>query len=287
MEGVKILENEISEETYWYVLDQYDSGMNFPEILQQKSFESDLPDPVDAENHVIGYALAAWEIGFLSPELLNITKSIISKNASVKDWSESFSEAMGKARAKELQKFLEKITAENPKIRKPKKYKSVSNYLFQINDVLSFNLPNKNHVLAIVLNITELRGVCTYYLGKLVYNRPELPDTSMLSQLQIVGDKGSSKGGILALSLFNPDEDAPFGLYMITIEHKKFSKFSQHFKKIGNIPLKEDCKTASSVSTSSSFEDLILKFNTPEAFYKVSRNKVYTLEDLVLIPAAH
>ncbi|WP_126970954.1 hypothetical protein [Gynurincola endophyticus] len=282
-EGVKILENEIAEETYWAILDLYDSGNSFDQILQQKPFPSaEITDAVEQENYISAYALAAWEIGMLNTSMLTKTREIIQAGAGVKDWTESFSDAMGKARQKELQKLLEKISVPNTKIRKPKKYKTVDKLLFKENDVISFHLPNKNSAAAVVLNIIQQRGICTYFLGKLVYNRPEPPTVDMIQQAQIVGDKGSSKSGMLALSLFSTsEEDAPFGLYMISIDHKKFSKFAEQFKVIGNVLLQEQCKTASSVSTSNTFEDLLLKFNTPEQYYKVSRNKLYNIKELL------
>lgn len=280
-DGVKVLENEISHEIYWDILDHYDQGGNFQDLLQKHPIDSNLTDPLDVENYAVGYALACWEIGWLDTKLLQHTQSILTEAASVKYWNESFSEVMGRARKKEIQKLSQQLASPNPKIRKPKKYKSVGKYLFQLHEVISFQLPNKNYAAAIVLNITELRGVCTYHLGKIVYNRDTPPNLEEIENASIVGDQGSSKGGLLALSLFTPDEDAPFGLYMVTIDHKKFSKFSDQFQVIGKLSLGEDTKSASSTSTSNTIDDLKLKFNTPEAFYKVSRNKIYPIKVLL------
>ena len=64
----------------------------------------------------------------------------------------------------ELDKLWKKINTVNAKPRKRKKYKTITSFLFSINDVLAFQIAD-NWYVTIVLDIDQYRGACTYKIG--------------------------------------------------------------------------------------------------------------------------
>src|SRR5690606_13306361 len=108
------------------------------------------------EIYVTACALALWEIGYMTEEKLPYVKSIIDKGACVKEWTES-SEKEGKARQKVLDKFWKKISNPNLKVRPRKKYRKITNLLFQPDDILTFKLKDGNYRVVICAYINQYR----------------------------------------------------------------------------------------------------------------------------------
>ena len=67
--------------------------------------------------------MAFWEIGELTDEILNEVKRVIELKAGVNLWTKDVDEKEGKKRQKVLDRFLEKISAPNKKVRNKKKYR--------------------------------------------------------------------------------------------------------------------------------------------------------------------
>jgi len=120
-DGVKIIDGDTAHDTYWGIMDLYDSGVDF-EIIE-KEFPLIPREPIDDfydEIYVTSCALARWEMGKLNNDDLTYIKAVIDKGACVAEWSKG-SPAEGKARQKVLDKFWQKISTPNEKVRTRKK----------------------------------------------------------------------------------------------------------------------------------------------------------------------
>ena len=74
--------------------------------------------------------MAFWEIGELTDEILNEVKRVIELKAGVNLWTKDVDEKEGKKRQKVLDRFLEKISAPNKKVRNRKKIQSCKKSIF-------------------------------------------------------------------------------------------------------------------------------------------------------------
>ena len=127
-DGTKIIDGDTAHDTYWGIMDLYDSGVDlnlvfdeFP-LLQKEYF-----DEFDNEIYVTSCGLAYWEIGLINSERLKYIKEIIDKDACIKEWS-NYSEKDGKSRRSVLKRYLTKIEKKNEKIRKRKIFRKISNF---------------------------------------------------------------------------------------------------------------------------------------------------------------
>jgi len=116
-DGIKIIDGDTAHDTYWGIMDLYDSGADLRIIEKEFPLEpANYSDDFENEVYATSCALALWEIGQLTEEKLCIVKAIIKKGACVKAWSAE-NEKDGPARQKELDKFLRKISEINTKVR--------------------------------------------------------------------------------------------------------------------------------------------------------------------------
>jgi hypothetical protein len=138
-DGVKIIDGDLAHDTYWGIMDLYDSGVEIEEIRKEMPFEIDINgDDFSIEVFVTSYALAFWELGAISDKILGAVKSVMTKGACVSSWTERYGEKAGKARQRELEKLWHKINLDNSKIRNRKKYRKVSHFHFNTDDLLVF-----------------------------------------------------------------------------------------------------------------------------------------------------
>lgn len=107
--------------TYWGIMDMYDGGESIEAIKDEFPFPRvDFFD--DFELFTTSYAVAIWEIGEMTDNILKEVKNVIDKGGCVKTWTEEYSVKMGKDRQKELDKVWSKISGENKKLRKRKMF---------------------------------------------------------------------------------------------------------------------------------------------------------------------
>jgi hypothetical protein len=122
-DGVKIIDSDTAHDVYWGIMDLYDDGASIETIKKEFPFpqsKDEYYDDFDEEIYSTAFALAIWEIGGMTEDILKEVKAIIDKGACVKVWSEEYSLKEGKARQKELDKLLGKISSVNQEIRKKK-----------------------------------------------------------------------------------------------------------------------------------------------------------------------
>jgi len=302
-DGVKIIDGDTAHDTYWTIMDLYDSGATIETIRAEVPFPNDdYYDDFDSEVYITSYALAIWEIGHMTNDVLQEVKRVIDKGVCVKIWTEEHGIKFGRQRQKELAKLWNKISTTNQKIRKRKKYKIIKTFLFDINEVLAFQLSDKNYYATVLLNINQYRGECTYEFGKILYKDTKLPTIPEIMDCEIIGRKIPSEHGmdmtkILAMSMEErikqggidellQREAERTGSYVIGlnatgIDHRELINITGNFIKVGKLNLKEECRQLGSLGVVSSFEGLTREFNNLDIYIKRAKEGTFKIKDLI------
>lgn len=302
-DGVKIIDGDTAHDTYWGIMDLYDSGATSETIRTQIPFpQPDYYDDFDYEIYTTAYALAMWEIGFITEGIIQEVRKVIDKGACVKIWTEEHDAKSGKQRQKELDKLWNKISSANIKVRKPKKYKQIDKFLFDINDILAFQLADKYFHVTILLNVTQYRGKCTYKFGKILHKSLALPTIDEVKNSKIIGRKipsgfGMDMTSILAMSFEDMQKQGgldeilkkeaertgsyEIGMNMTGIDHRELINITDKFVKIGNLNLKEVCKQMGSLGSASTFEDLTREFKDLDNYIKVFQEGNFKIQEML------
>lgn len=277
-DGVKIIDGDTAHDTYWGIMDLYDNGATIETIREKMPFpESDSFDDFEYEIYTTAYALAFWEIGFITDDIIEEVQKVIEKGACVEEWTEECDEKTGKARQKELDKLWKKINSPNTKIRKRKKFKKVKKFIFDINDVLIFQLLDTFFYVTIVLDVKQYRGECDYYFGKIVFKESQKPTIQDIVNCDILGYKIPSSldldaAKLLAMSYDEIQNEGGFdaflkkeaektprnysiGLEAVVFEHSHLTEIAHNFQKIGNLKLNEIGKQIGSYFGGETIED--------------------------------
>ncbi|MFL9483620.1 hypothetical protein ACI6Q2_12640 [Chitinophagaceae bacterium LWZ2-11] len=266
-DGIKIIDGDLARDTYNEIMDLYDSDASIEIISKNAPFiKTDLGGDTDFyhEIFVTAYALAFWEIGALTDDILNEVKRVIALKAGVKVWGEGDKE-LGIKRQKELDKLLKKISQTNTKIRIRKKYRQISNLYFQANDVLTFQLSDNNYYAIVCAKVTQYRGQCTYDFVATTYKGITKPSIDDLKKCFIAGRRiGSGYDLKTTLSLqphvneiwgyYQKDTNFFFGLSYCLVTHKDIILFKDKFEVIGKLKIKESFKQQGGYGYESSFE---------------------------------
>jgi hypothetical protein len=232
-DGVKIIDGDLARDTYDQIMDLYDSDASIETIKKEIPFvRDDYGTDTDFyyEIFVTAYALAFWEIGELTDEVLGAVKRVIEIKAGVKVWTDECDENEGRKRQKELDKLLKKISQPNQKVRKRKKYGIIKNLYFQPDDVLTFQLSDTNYHAVICAKVTQHRGQCTYDLVGTTYKGTDKPTIDDLKNYFIAGRKiGSGYDNKTTLSLqpnideiwrYANEDNFFLGLCYLLVTHK-------------------------------------------------------------------
>ena len=302
-DGVKIIDGDIAHDTYEGIMDLYDSGATIETIRNKNPFpQEDYYDDFDYEIYTTAYALAMWEIGHMTDDVLQEVKRVIEKGACVKSWTEEYDAKAGKARQRELDKLLTKISSANPKVRKVKKYKTISNFLFDENDVLVFQLADKNYYATILFKIDQYRGACNYEFGKILYKDSKIPTLETIANCEIIGRKIPSghgmdmtsilsmgfeemmkEGGIDEILKRESEKTGSFviGMDKTAVDHKELINFTDKFKKIGQLKIKPSYKDTGSYGGASDFDDLTREFADLDNYIKIFKADKFKVADLL------
>ncbi|MCU0352037.1 MAG: hypothetical protein MUF43_14605 [Flavobacterium sp.] len=281
-DGIKIIDGDLARDTYDLIMDLYDSEANIETIRNEVPFVKDDYGPDSDFYHeifVTSYALAFWEIGEITDDILNEVKRVIDLKAGVKVWTEECDENEGKKRQKELDKLLKKISAPNQKIRKRKKYKLIKNFYFQPDDVLAFQLSNKNYYAVICAKVTQQRGQCTYDLVATTYKGEIKPTIDDLKNCFIAGRKIGSGYDLKTTLLHQPNVDEIwrytkqdnflFGLPYHLVTHRDIISFKGKFEVVGKLRIKESFKRDGGYGYESSFDRFEYVFSDLDNHMKV------------------
>ena len=302
-DGVKIIDGDTAHDTYEGIMDLYNSEATIETIRSKNPFpQADDFDDFDHEIYTTAYALAIWEIGHMTDDVLQEVKRVIEIGACVKSWTEEYDAKAGKARQKELDKLLTKISSENLKVRKVKKYKTISNFLFDENDVLLFELADKNYYATIIFKIDQYRGRCTYEFGKVLYKDSKFPTLETIANAEIIGRKIPSgdgidmrsilsmgfeemmkEGGIEEILKRESEKTGSFVISMdkIAVDHEDLINFADKFKKIGQLKIKSSYKDTGSYGCASDFDDLTRDFTDLDNYIKIFKADKFKISNLI------
>lgn len=266
-DGIKIIDGDLARDTYDQIMDLYDSDASVETIRKEILFCKDdygADSDFYHEIFVTSYAFAFWEIGELTENILEEVKRVIDVKAGVKVWTEECDENEGKKRQKELDKLLKKISEPNQKIRKRKKYRIIKNLYFQPDDLLTFQLSDKNYYAVICASVTQQRGQCTYDLVATTYKGKEKPTIDDLKSCFIAGRKIGSGYDLKTTLLRQPNVDEiweyvnqdnfVFGLPYRLVTHRDIISFKDNFEVVGKLKIKESFKHSGGYGYESSFD---------------------------------
>ena len=267
-DGVKIIDGDLAHDTYWGIMDLYDSNVDIATIKNEIPFVMTvygIEEDFYHEIFVTSYALAFWEIGELTDDILQEVQSVIKVGAGVKVWIEQADSKEGKARQKELDKLLKKISQPNTKIRARKKYRKITNFHFQVDDLLTFKLKDSFYRAVICTSIDQYRGECSYMLTFTTYKSKIKPTVEDLFNYDISGitiGAGYDRETIIAMQpgvetlwpLFPYIGDFFFGLVQEGVLHEWFVTFKNKFEKVGTLRIKNSFKKSGSHGAASNFE---------------------------------
>jgi hypothetical protein len=282
IDGPKIIDSDLAYDIYNEFIDLYDSGMDVEDIKKKiEKWQSELFDDVEVELYITAYALALWETGNLTESILCDVKQSIEKGASIRMWEDGNDEKIAISRRKELNKFITKISIPKEQPRQRKKYKKISNYIFQIDDIVTFQAIDGNYYASILTRIDQYRGHCHYRFTPTDYCKKEKPIIKNIINGNILGNKIGSlldkeilkykQPGIEKLWKADKQFKISFiiGLETIGIEHKDLVRFSDMFEVIGNISLEDGYRELGSISYEDNFEEFSLRFLNQEENMKI------------------
>jgi len=290
-DGIKIIDGDRAHDTYWGIMDLYDSGVDFETINREFPLvQADFFDDFDNEIYVTSCALALWELGQITDEKLAHVKSVLEKGSCVKVWSE-YSEKEGKLRHKELDRFWKKISKSNAKVRTRKKYRKITNFYFQPDDLLTFKLKDGNYRVVICAKIDQYRGQCNYILVPTTYNSNTKPKVEDLLDKEILGSQIGSgydqketkelQPGIERIWEFvGGNCNFLFGLVSLAVDHKDFINFKANFEKVGSLQILEGLKQTGSFGYLLNFERFEDIFSDLDKHIEVFGYKKYPVKIL-------
>ncbi|MBC9909634.1 hypothetical protein [Chitinophaga varians] len=271
IDGIKIIDSDMAHDVYSGIMDLYDSGADLSTIeatfpLEDEEYAS---DALDQELYVTACGLALWEIGLMDAGKLAFIRSVVDKGAFIKAWDADGPD--GKARQKELDRYWKKISQPNQKIRARKKYRKVTRFYFQVNDVLAFRLDNGDYMAALCAEIYQHRGVCEYMMVPVTYYGDTMPTQQDLHQCDLLGrtiesfyDKATTKKmqpGIERIwQHLGGEQQCFFGLSKFGLTHRDAAVCRQQLPKVGALPVVAGLNHAAVRGTVSGFDSLRKRF---------------------------
>ncbi len=287
-DGVKIIDGDLARDTYNQIMDLYDDNASIETIRKEISFiKNDYGFDTDFyhEIFVTSYALAFWEIGALTEDILEEVKRAVGLQAGVKIWAEECGENEGKKRQKELDKLLKKISQPNLKIRKRKKYRLIKNFYFQPDDLLTFQLSDGHYYAVVCAMITQYRGQCTYDLVATTYKGTNKPTVEDLKSCGITGIKIGSGYDSKTTLLHQPNVDEIWryakeenfflGLCYYLVTHQDITSFKDKFEVVGKLKMRECFKKGGSYCYESTFDRFESIFSDLDKHLKTFRQEKY------------
>jgi len=302
-DGVKIIDGDTAFDTYWGIMDLYDSGATIEAIKEKIPFpQADYYDDFDYEVYTTAYALAIWEIGHMTDDILQEVKRIIDKGACVSVWTEHHGSETGKARQKELDELWIKISAENKQVREIKVYEMITKFLFEQHDVLVFQLDDNNYYATTLFHINQYRGECTYEFGKILFKSNKLPTINDISESEIIGKKIPSghgmdmtaifsmgmeeimkQGGIEEILKREAEKTGSFviGMDKICVNHNDLANFTDKFQKIGQLKINHNYLETGSMGIAANFDEFTRDFSDLDNYTQVFKADKFKISDLL------
>jgi len=223
--GTAIKDSDAFADIYSEFFDLYNKGGQ-PEIISKKIVDDNWEIlEIEEEKNSLWFALALaqWETKSLDPKVLLTVENIISSEADLKIWLDlSSSEQDIKKRKVVLDKFLEKLKSDRPKV-KPRKRAKSKTPIFTKGDCLVFKLSNGNYGGAVVLASDDN--------PETAYN---LVATTRLNQGTKPTLKDFENTEVLICNFGQWQDEAHVAWYMPDLFYKDYSDAYEH---IGKIPI--------------------------------------------------
>lgn len=294
IDGTKIIDSDLAHDVYGEFMDLYDADVEITEIQKKiENFRDEGLDDEEFEIFITVYALTLWETGNLNDEILNEVQLAVSKAAGVTMWLEECGEIEAKNRQTVLENFLKKISVPKKTPRKRKKYKKISNFIFQIDDIVSFQLSDKSYRAAILFNIEQYRGNCVYWFTSTDFTDKKKPTESDIKSCSVFIHKigcGYNREAVIQMQpgiekFWDLDDrfSIPFtiGLPVHGISHKDLLKFKERFEVIGKAKIKDCFKELGSIGYDISFEAFAKRFeNIIDYEVRIFKSEMVELKDL-------
>jgi hypothetical protein len=267
-DGVKILDGDLAHDTYEGIMDLYDSGASLEAIRAEMPFTREdygLETDLYHEIFVTAYALAFWELGALTPEVLAEVTRVITLQAGVALWTREVDAKTGRQRQQALDRLHQKLSLPNLKPRKRKHYRRVTHFFFQIDEVLAFRVPDGSYRALLCVGITQYRGQCTYNLVLTTYHGLVPPTPADLLACSVMG-RPIESGYTLAQTLAQQPGVDEFwqqgylkpncflGLCYHLVTHLDMLGLKDRFERMGHLPIREAFRRTSSYGYESSLD---------------------------------
>lgn len=291
-DGTKIIDGDTAHDTYWGIMDLYDSGAELKMVLNEFPLEQpDYFDDFDNEIYVTSCGLAYWELGLMTPKRIEYIRSIIDKGACIREWN-TLSEKAGRSRKSVLKRYLTKIEKTNEKVRKRKKYRKISNFVFSENSILTFQLSNGEYAVTACIKIDQYRGHCNYWLVPITFKATSKPTIAQIKQSTILGrrigsgftreeTKASQIGIEKIWNYVGGNPNFYFGFVIHGISHKDFLKIKDKFEKIGELDFMNGLKQVGSIGYESSYERFDRIYSNLDKEIKTFGDDKYPIEIVI------
>lgn len=270
-DGVKIIDDDLAHDIYGIFMEMYDAGASLEEIrsaVQVSDGEED-EDGFDYEIFITVYALALWQTGQLTADVLQEVDDVIARGVGVRIWTEECDNKEGFKRQKELEKLRNKLSRPNLKIRKRRTYEPLKKFIFEKNSVLTFQAPNRNYYAAVLMDIIQYQGRLDYYFIESTYTGSVKPTIKDILDAEVVVREMHSS--------FN----FKFGFAVTALSPKKLRTFSSELEPIGIIEIRSEAKKVGSYGGALDFESFYQNWINQETYTKNLGLTTIPLKDLL------
>lgn len=226
VDGVKIIDSDWAHDIHSTFMDMYDSGLSIQAIKSKvEKLGKSSVDDFEHEIFFTTYCLALWEIGALDKSKFDELVQVVNKEVCANYYKKELGDKAYNARLKETTKLITKLSNQNSKIRKRKKYKLVTNFFYNSGDVLAFKGADNLYHFTYLLFITQYRGECVYHFIPIIFESNDLPPIEEVLKNKIAGRKIPSS--------FEPG-GFQYGLDSSGVLHKDLFDYKSFFTVIGN-----------------------------------------------------
>ena len=258
IDGPKIIDSDLAHDIYNEFMDLYDFGLDISKIREKiEQWKSNLSDDLEVEIFNSTYCEALWEIGESNKADFVALENIVQNEIGLKLWKDIGIDLYND-RKKILQRQLHKISKGKLKIRNRKKYRSVTNFHFQVGDCLFYSNTTYNSKQALlVFDITQHRGECLYSMALITNDNADLHSIEYFINGRFIGRK--------IPSTFNQN-GFYYGFSCVRPEHRELMKYIECFSKVVTVPLRKDNTGFGSfggILTQKDFDDDLNRLITP------------------------
>jgi hypothetical protein len=256
-DGVKIIDGDLAYDIYSIFMEMYDAGASLVEIKQAIEQPFDEEDGFDYEIYITVYALALWQIGQLTSDIITEVDEAIRRGAGVKVWTEEDSPKRGQKRQIELEKFRRKLTSVNPRIRKRRIYKIPKSFLLEEDTAFTFQLPSGKYCVTILLSIFCDKGKCTYYFIESTYSSNTKPHINDIR-----------KGDVIVRSMHDTGSNYEYGFSITAVGTKDLRSFASNLEQIGEVRILSELKKVGTYGGARTFKSFCQQWENQELYTK-------------------